>query len=43
MVEIAAWEQRRNAERAGITWLFTVASVDTQIPPLIDSANPAIN
>ena len=24
VAEIAAWEQRRNAERAGITWLFTV-------------------
>ena len=24
MAEIAAWEDRRNAEQAGITWLFTV-------------------
>ena len=24
VAEIAAWEQRRNAEHAGITWLFTV-------------------
>jgi hypothetical protein len=22
--EIAAWERRRNAERAGIDWMFTV-------------------
>ena len=24
VAELAAWEHRRNAERAGITWLFTV-------------------
>jgi hypothetical protein len=24
-------------------WLAAPSSVDTQIPPLIDSANPAIN
>jgi hypothetical protein len=23
-VEIAAWERRRNAEKAGIKWMFTV-------------------
>ena len=31
VTEVAAWEQRRNAEQAGINWLFTVDRARTKM------------
>ncbi len=43
ILEFEARMPRKHAEHLVLATVVPIPSVDTQIPPLIDSANPAIN